>query len=423
MKRILHNWHLKLISLFLAMMLWLFVVQINDPSDSTTFYEIPVTITNQDLLEKENKVFSVDGDTDIVRVSVKAPRSVIQKLRASDIVAEADMSRLTELNTIPIDVRVLDQNVDSVSVSPNAMRLRVEQRASKWIRVQYGLVGQVKEGYIVSKALPDQTMIEVSGPVSQIDQISYAYIELNIDGASTNLAANLEATLCNSEDEPLQLENVKQNVQHIHMDVEILAIKEVPVVYEIMGEPAEGYLLTGKSEISNPTITIAATETVLETVRQVSIPAEKIDVTDCKENLVSYVYLKDFLPETVKIPDIAYNGSVTVTVYIEKEFEKSFSVPADQIAIANIPAGLEVDMPEEIPVYELEVKGLKNIVNALPEKNLGGSIDMKAWMEQKQLSKLTVGTPYVVPVKFTFGKDVTIVKGIEMQLKFKKAEG
>ena len=77
-KKILHNWVLKLASLLLAFVLWFLVVQIDDPSDSTTFYNVPVNLTNTELLEKENKVYEVLNGTDTIRVTVRAPRSVIR---------------------------------------------------------------------------------------------------------------------------------------------------------------------------------------------------------------------------------------------------------------------------------------------------------------------------------------------------------
>ena len=81
-KRIMNNWALKLASLVLAFVLWFLVIQIDDPSDSTTFYNIPVTLKSTELLEKENKVYEVLDGTDSINVTVRAPRSVIKQMRS-----------------------------------------------------------------------------------------------------------------------------------------------------------------------------------------------------------------------------------------------------------------------------------------------------------------------------------------------------
>ena len=56
-KKILHNWGLKLISLAIAVILWFLVVKIDDPKDTRSFSDIPVTLVNTELLEQENKAY------------------------------------------------------------------------------------------------------------------------------------------------------------------------------------------------------------------------------------------------------------------------------------------------------------------------------------------------------------------------------
>ena len=187
-KKIFHNWGLKLGSVVIAFGLWLLVVQIYDPQDTTVFYGIPVTLTNTELLDQQDKVYEVIDGIDTVRVTVRAPKSVISELRTADIVAEADMSKLTEINTIAISYYVLNHEVYSVTGNPEVLKLNVEDRSSKWVGVRYGTVGEVAEGYMVYSVEPDQTRIEVSGPESAVAQISYASVQIDVTGAVTDVA-------------------------------------------------------------------------------------------------------------------------------------------------------------------------------------------------------------------------------------------
>ena len=149
-KRILHNWGLKLASLLLAAVLWFLVVQLDDPKRSQPFYNIPVTLINTELLDQENKVYEVLDNTATVRVTVTAPTSIISQLRSTDIVAEADVSRLTDINTIPITYSVLNVGVDSGSIrgDHDVVRLSIEEKARNWVPVHYTTIGEVAEGYI-----------------------------------------------------------------------------------------------------------------------------------------------------------------------------------------------------------------------------------------------------------------------------------
>ena len=53
-KGLMNNWGLKILSFLLAVMLWLIVVNINDPVTTQTFNNIPVAVTNAEVLAATN---------------------------------------------------------------------------------------------------------------------------------------------------------------------------------------------------------------------------------------------------------------------------------------------------------------------------------------------------------------------------------
>ena len=137
-KKLLNNLGLKLVSIFLAVVIWFAVVMISNPKDSVTFSGITVNLVNTELLDSEEKLYEVQDNSDKVRVTVEAPRKVINQLRSSDIIAEADVSRLTEVNTIAINCSLLNNAVEisSITSNPDVVRLKVEDKASKWVNVK-----------------------------------------------------------------------------------------------------------------------------------------------------------------------------------------------------------------------------------------------------------------------------------------------
>jgi YbbR domain-containing protein len=200
-KKLVRNFGLKLASLVLAFVLWFLVVQINDPLDSVTFNNVEIDLVNTDLLEQEGKVYEVIDESNIARVTVLAPRSVIGQIRKSDIVAEADMSKLTDINTIAVHYYVENLAVDSVDGNRDIVRLNVEDRASKWIRLTSSVVGDVAEGHLVTNVSLDQTTIEISGPQSVVSEVAYATVEMGVTGAMSNLSANVDIQLYDEEDQ------------------------------------------------------------------------------------------------------------------------------------------------------------------------------------------------------------------------------
>ena len=117
----LSNWALKLFSLIAAVLLWLLVMNIEDPEDQRSYYNIPVRLTNTEVLTEEGMVYEVLDRTDTVRtVTIIAPKTVRDELSASDIVAEADFSKLTVTNTVEIEFYSLRYNDKIISIGANA---------------------------------------------------------------------------------------------------------------------------------------------------------------------------------------------------------------------------------------------------------------------------------------------------------------
>lgn len=399
-KKIFHNWGLKLVSLLLAVVLWFVAVQINDPSETVTFSGIPVRLTNTELLEQENKVYEVMDNTDVVRVTIRAPKSVTRDLRASDIVAVADVSKLTDINTIAISYSIQGISAakyDTIRGDHETVRLNVEERASKWIRLISQTAGEVAEGYLVMNASADQTTIQVTGPESAVDRISYAQVEVDVSGVSTSMSLYVEPKLYDADGNLLDLPGVVTNVSNIHMEIEVLAVKEVPVVPDVTGTPAEGYLATGRLECDPAVVRIAGLPAAIAGVNNISIPAEQLDITGATGNVVNIVNIKEYLKENVRLADNGFNGRVTLTAYVEPIEERTIVLKREDFNFTNVPEGYELELVEPEGGYRLTLSGLEEDVSAVPEEMIGGRADIGAWLAEERMEELEDGD-YRIPV-------------------------
>ena len=115
MKQITSNWGLKLVSLAIAIVLWLIVVNIDDPVTKKQFYNIPVEMIHEEALDSVGKVYEVTEGS-VVSVTVEGKRSLIDNLKNTDFVATADLSKLSITNAVPIEVS-LQKYADRVTVT------------------------------------------------------------------------------------------------------------------------------------------------------------------------------------------------------------------------------------------------------------------------------------------------------------------
>lgn len=425
MKKLLtRNLGLKLASLLLAFVLWFLVAQIYDPKDTVTFNNIQVRLINTELLEEEGKVYEVLDNSNLVRVTVTGPQSIVKsELRRSDIVAEADMSKLTDINTIAITYYCENISNDSVEIKGNhdSVRLNVEDKTSKWIKLESNTIGDVASGYMIGNVTLDQTNIEVTGPKSAISQVDHAGVDINVTDSTTSLSANVDIKLYDADDNELVLESVKKNVDSAYMTVEVLATKEVPVEIEYMGVPEDGYMATGEVESSVPTVRIAGTVSTLVGISAITVPEDRMNITGQSDNLVDIINLKEYLPANVRLADKSFDGKITATVYIEPIVSKDLTVVAENISVTGVPDGMEAEITSTAEEYNITVSGLSRDVSILHDSSVTGILNLTQWMEDNGVEELTPGT-YTIPVTFNLAEDITVTPDINIHIRLKNAD-
>lgn len=425
MKKLLtRNLGLKLASLLLAFVLWFLVAQIYDPKDTVTFNNIQVRLINTELLDEEGKVYEVLDNSNLVRVTVTGPQSIVKsELRRSDIVAEADMSKLTDINTIAITYYCENISNDSVEIKGNhdSVRLNVEDKTSKWIKLESNTIGDVASGYMIGNVTLDQTNIEVTGPKSAISQVDHAGVDINVTDSTTSLSANVDIKLYDADDNELVLESVKKNVDSAYMTVEVLATKEVPVEIEYMGVPEDGYMATGEVESSVPTVRIAGTVSTLVGISAITVPEDRMNITGQSDNLVDIINLKEYLPANVRLADKSFDGKITATVYIEPIVSKDLTVAAENISVTGVPDGMEAEITSTAEEYNITVSGLSRDVSILHDSSVTGILNLTQWMEDNGVEELTPGT-YTISVTFNLAEDITVVPDINIHIRLKNAD-
>lgn len=425
MKKLLtRNLGLKLASLLLAFVLWFLVAQIYDPKDTVTFNNIQVRLINTELMDEEGKVYEVLDNSNLVRVTVTGPQSIVKsELRRSDIVAEADMSKLTDINTIAITYYCENISNDSVEIKGNhdSVRLNVEDKTSKWIKLESNTIGDVASGYMIGNVTLDQTNIEVTGPKSAISQVDHAGVDINVTDSTTSLSANVDIKLYDADDNELVLESVKKNVDSAYMTVEVLATKEVPVEIEYMGVPEDGYMATGEVESSVPTVRIAGTVSTLVGISAITVPEDRMNITGQSDNLVDIINLKEYLPANVRLADKSFDGKITATVYIEPIVSKDLTVAAENISVTGVPDGMEAEITSTAEEYNITVSGLSRDVSILHDSSVTGILNLTQWMEDNGVEELTPGT-YTIPVTFNLAEDITVTPDINIHIRLKNAD-
>ena len=385
--KITKNWGLKLVSFLFAAVLWLIVTNINDPSSPYKESNIPVVLKNTDLITNNGQIYEVLDGTDMIdSVVIWAPRSVVDKLNRSDIVAEADVRDLTSLNTISIKLSTNKYNdkLDSIKGSIENVKLNIENKETRSFPIKANLTGEVGEGYMVGNVSTEQNLIRVSGPESLISQIARAQAEVDISGFTSNIGTDSDIRLYNEAGVEIKAESIEKSITKVRVNIEILEKKTVPISFKFSGIPAEDYRTTGEITSSRNSVELAGKSETLRGISAIEIPEGVIDVSGAVETVETVIDLRDYLPAGVVLAEEGFDGNISVSVQIEQQRRQTVSGMMENIQFVGVPEGYEAVINEPEERYRVTLIGLASELAEIDVNTLEVYVDVAAWIEAQE---------------------------------------
>lgn len=423
-QKLTNNWLLKVASLVFAFCLWLIVMNVENPTKPQTFANITVKFENAEVLTDQGLTYAVLDGTDVVKsITVYGPRNTVEQLNEEDIIAKADFNNLTNVNTIPIEFSTsrFGTEISNIRGSISTVKLNVEKEKTIRLRLRVNAVGEVADGYILGNITPDQNQITVTGAESIIDSIDKAVAEVDVSDATAGIATYEDVKLYDKEGKLVESNLITQKVTSVRVGVEVLATKSVPINYSVMGTPADGYMATGVIESDPEMVRIAGTASALNAVNRIEIPAEELNITGQSGNMLANVNVKQYLPNNVILADSSFNGTASVTVYIEPTVTRIFRVNQSQFKVVGVPEGYKATLEGIDSEVEVEFTGLATVMNQLNATDIVGYVDMQDVKETEEIEEWKEET-YHATLQFDFREDVHAEQSLSVKVKLEKTE-
>lgn len=418
-KRLMNNIGLKVLAFFSAVLLWLVVVNIDDPVKEKTYTNIPVTVTNEEVLtqnpdKEKSQTYQIMDGTQTVNVTVAAKRSVLSKIKSEDIIATASMKELTLKTQIPIEIAITDHEgeYEKAYATPRNLQIKLEDEKSSKFPITPTTKGTVRDGYVLGeiKAIPEK--VSIRGPESVISQISRVTAEVDVSGLSSDTVIQSALVLYDADNNVIDQALLKNNLgeEPVSVSVQLLHTKNVPVNFDTSNiSAADGFSFV-KITYEPKEIQIAGSKEDLEKVIEINVPADALDVTDVKSNTEKLVDITSYLPENVKLADENANN-VIVTISVEKAGTKSYEVTLSTITVNNLKEDLQMSYGT-VDSINVQVRGAKELLDTLMiGKNVKVSIDLEKYKE--------AGT-YDVPVEIQLPEGCTLEKSITVKVVLEK---
>ena len=409
-RRLTANLGLKVMAFFTAVFMWLIVVNIDDPVAENSYTGVPVSVVNEEIVTATNRTYQIVDNTQVVNVTVRANRSVLNRIKQEDIVAVADMKELSLGTQIPIDVSIPGHRYEKAYTTPGNLQVKLEDEAKNNFPITPTTIGTVREGYVLGELNANPEKVTLRGPKSLIDNISRVVAEADVSGLSED--ADIEARLTlydrnnNVIDQTLLANNLGK--EGVSVEVKLYQIENIPVKLDTSKiTAAKGYKISSVN-VEPREISITGDEDDLAEVKEIRIPAEELELTDLTERTEQLIEISPFLPEGVSLVE-GTADSVIVTIQIEQPGVRNFEVSTSSITVNNLSEDLEISYGTMVDL-EIQVRGPSETLDVFSTARKV-SIDLKNYDNP--------GT-YTVPVTVELPDACSLVNNVSVNIVLEK---
>jgi len=392
-EKLFNNLSLKILSVLCAIILWAVIVNIYDPTINVTISNVNVELINADSLIANNYTYEVvDGNK--ISVYISGPKSIITDIKSSDIIATADLSKISAFASyVDIDVKVVKngREIDNIEVTPRttAVRLEIENRVSKEFEIKPTQIGSLSDGYVVTELNCYPNAVRVTGPSSLIETIAdvQAQCDLNDAYADYNGVAKIEMLDANGntiEDDALVLSRTE-----VEYKLKVGIQKTVKVRYAgTTGKVKEGYVLKG-IELSADEVTILGDPQLINQINEITIPASELNIDACSASKTFTFNLANFVDSAVLFQG---ESSVEIIALITAENSKDISIAVENIRFDNLKDGYKVSVQDKTTL-SINITSETNSVASITSADITASVDMASLTEGEH----TVNVNFALP--------------------------
>ncbi|NLZ54295.1 MAG: hypothetical protein GX892_14340 [Thermoanaerobacteraceae bacterium] len=361
---------IKILSIIAAIVMWLYVMNEQNPQVTYVIRDVPVKLQNLD----ESKFALKDSSAEYkVNVKVKGRRSLVVDLKPNDINAQVNLrGRMEGDNLIRVDVST-PSNIEFMDVSPREIMVTLDAIIEDQLPVVVDVTGIPAPGFAVDKAISKPQAVVVKGPRSMVNAVTKVSASIDVSGTNTTVVSTLPVRVLDAQNK--EQEGITFRPDVVEVTVPIVPVSNVQVLPNISGNPPEGYIIRDV-RIDPPTVVVTGGHEILDSLQ--SISTESISVEGVTSTVSSDVKL--ILPKGALI----FDGEIQtarVTVEIERLATTTFSVSSDEIQMLNLPLATEAQLePMEIV---LTVSGPESIIDKVNKNMIKLNIDVADLTEGK----------------------------------------
>jgi len=237
---LLKNIDIKLLSLFLAIILWLYIASGENPIIEN-FFDASLNMNNLG----ENLVVKEFPPT--VSVGIKGPKDVINSISPHQIIGVVDFSDINEAGIYKLKVEVIAPKRTGITrIIPSDIKVDLERVLTQIVEVEYSLIGIPEKEYsLADEPQLDPSKVKITGAQSILEKIKQIICTIDISGIKDDLNKKIEVKALDANGDEIKGVRIEPNIVEASISLTRgYPEKILPVKPRIIGKPAPGYYIS-----------------------------------------------------------------------------------------------------------------------------------------------------------------------------------
>ena len=364
------NLGLKLMSLVCALLLWLLVVNVDDPTQSRNF-TATVSVKHENVLTDAGKYYELpSGNTVTFRVTAR--RSIIEDLSSSDFAVTADMRYLEDDVRVPVEIAAKRHKSQvSISSKTHYLTVSVGDQSETTFMVKAKTTGTPANGFAVGNIEVTPDVISVEGPVEVVSKIDTVAVTCDVDGQSADVSATAAPKLYDENGAEIDMTELTLSADSVDITVDLVSVQEVKLSVETRGELQEGLEL---DEITTDpeSIRLQGDSEKLNSLTTLVIPSSVINLSEVTEDFSTTIDITSYLPDGISLAE-GEDSQVQIKISVLTTTSKTFKVNTNNLTVRNLGEGLEAAFTRKN--ISVTVTALPSELAELKSSAIVGSVD------------------------------------------------
>lgn len=242
-----HDLAHKLIAILMAIALWFIVVANNDDLMRTnTIANIPITYTNEDVLEDDYGLRLIEGQDQTVTVKVTGPYASLYSLTTNDIQVRVNLANFQKPGTYTINTSKQSTNctllVNSSSVeaeisTPSSFQIVLDEVITKEVPVTIQVDGTPSTGYMYDDPEGEQDSVSVTGPKTVVNQIRKATAVVPAEdstGLTKTTSVLASFTFLDEKNQPVDQTHLTSEPNDYSVTIPVYAVAKLPLTINLI---------------------------------------------------------------------------------------------------------------------------------------------------------------------------------------------